>query len=206
LQTAYALAAENQLPDAVKVLAEHPDLRKSPEVIQFYLMLLVQGQQIKEAKAFLGSGIAPELLETPALLGLRAQVAEADDRLDEASGIFARLHQAEPKNTEYGLNHARLLAARGKTAEAKQVLALYEDDPNPEILKLFAMVYNAAGDYPTAEKYQRRYLATRPKEMPQSWGFLGDILLSRGDKLNARRAYQRGLNEMLADIARQAKP
>lgn len=206
LQTAYALASENEYGSAVELLAAHPDLRTSPEVIQFYLTLLIQTQRIQEARAFLRSEIKPELLETPALLGLRAQVAEVDEQLDEASAIYARLHQAQPQDLEYGMNHARLLAARGKTAEAKQVLALYEDDPNPEILKLSAMVYNAAGDYRTAEKYQKRYLETRPKELPQSWGFLGDILLSRGDKLNARRAYQRGLNEMLADIARQAKP
>jgi predicted negative regulator of RcsB-dependent stress response len=65
-----------------------------------------------------------------------------------------------------------------------------------------AQVLATSGYYKEAEKWQQRYVATRPSDLPQAYGFLGDVRLSRGDRVNARRAYQKGLDSMMHSISR----
>ena len=92
----------------------------------------------------------------------------------------------------------------GKKKEAGQLLSRIIHPQKPETLKFAAEVYSDAGKYKLAEKYQDLYLKTSPAQVPQAYGFLGDIRLSRGDKVNARRAYQKGLDALLDQTSRAA--
>ncbi|NDA67373.1 MAG: hypothetical protein EBY09_12145, partial [Verrucomicrobia bacterium] len=56
-------------------------------------------------------------------------------------------------------------------------------------------------DFNRAAIHQRAFVASQPQNAGRAWGFLGDILLARGDKQGARVAYQRAIQEMLRSLA-----
>jgi predicted negative regulator of RcsB-dependent stress response len=57
-------------------------------------------------------------------------------------------------------------------------------------------------DFKRAAIYQRAFVASQPEDAGRAWGFLGDILQARGDKLGARVAYQRAIQEMLKSLGK----
>ncbi len=203
LQATYALADRQDFLQAAAMLAPHRELRSQRELARLYVSLLVQGQAHLEADRFLNSGVADAILLWPGLMEVRAQILEALDQNAAAAELYARLHTGDPATPRHALNHARLLAMLGRLKEAEAILRpLLEGRLSAETLKLAAQVLAAAGKYRDAEKYQRLYLETQPSERPQALGFLGDILLSRGDKPNARRVFLHAIAEMEREAGR----
>lgn len=62
----------------------------------------------------------------------------------------------------------------------------------------------ALRDYKRAAGHQRAFVASQPEDPARAWGFLGDILLARGDKHGARVAYQRAIQEMLRALGKSS--
>jgi predicted Zn-dependent protease len=205
MKAAYALGDAKHYVEAAELMKNHRELRKNPEIVRYYVGLLVQSQKYKEAQAFLENSVEKSLLERPGLAEVLAQIAEANSKPRDALEIFGRLRKLDPSNVRYTMNYARLLSTQGRMKEAEVVIRPHLTHPTAEILKLAAQVYAEMGQYKTAEEYQRQYLATAPVERGEAWGFLGDVLLSRGDKVNAHRAYEQGLNEALKTAAKNLK-
>ncbi len=200
LQAGYTLSTAKQYNEALAILKEHKSLKTNPAIVQIYLSLLILGQNFKEARTFISGGIAPEHLAIPAIVELRAQVEEAENKLLNAIDLLVQLRQSDRENVVYALNHARLLSVVGKNKEALEILTPHLNSRQPEVLQLASQVFSAAGEHRKAEMFQRAYLATEPKELPQAWGFLGDIYLSIGSKIDAKRAYKRGLQELIIEV------
>lgn len=196
LQAAYAASSDGDYLDAARILEVHPGLRRDADAIELYVSVLVLAQDFPRASAFLATVENPSALERVGVMETAAQIYEANKRLKEALGAYERLFRARPGNLPYRLNYARLLASTGNRKDALALLRGIEEGANPDVLKRLAQVYSAAGDARRAEQLQRRYLATRPVDEAQAWGFLGDLLLTAGDRANARRAYQRGLDHL----------
>lgn len=200
LQAGYTLSTAKQYKEAIQILKEHKALKTNPGIVQIYLSLLILGQDFKEAKAFLTSGIPNDILELSAIVELRAQVAEAENKLGSAADLLVELRRRDRENVVYSMNHARILSTSGKIKEAIAIITPHLNSRNPEVLKLAAQVFAAAGEHRKAEMFQRAFLAADPKDLPQAWGFLGDIYLSRGSKIEAKRAYKHGLQELILDV------
>jgi predicted Zn-dependent protease len=196
LQMAYALSDLGDQLRAARQLEHHPDLRTKPEVLAFYLSLLVQAQDFRRAGDFLARAVAPEVLADRRIMELHADVLEASNRPAQAASLYALLHNQFPNHIQYTVNLARLWSGVGRVRDAEALLEPLLDQPSAEILHLAAQVYAAGRQHKKAEQYQRRYLALLPVKPAQAWGFLGDILLARGDKTNARRAYRRGADQL----------
>ncbi len=200
LQAGYTLSAAKRYKDATEVLKDHKSIKTNPAILQLYLSLLILGQRYGEASLFVSEGIAPEHLGMPGILELRAQIEEVEKRLPNAIALMAQLREKDAENIVYAMNHARLLSLAGRVKEAIENITPHLNTRRAEILKLAAQVFSAGGEHRKAELFQRAYLATDPEELPQARGFLGDIYLSRGSKIEAKRAYTRGLQELLDGI------
>lgn len=203
MRLAYALADRGEYGRAIALLSGDAALRRSREMANLYLSALIRAQKLKEADAFLRSGVAREILEDTETLGLRAQVAEGLNQLPEAMRLFERLHAGNLGSSYIALNYARLLAANGRSKEAAKILEPFLEKPSDETLALAAQIFSEAGNYKSAEEWQRKFIAKNPSA--RAWGFLGDILLSRGDKINARRAYQKAADAMVKEIAAKTR-
>jgi tetratricopeptide (TPR) repeat protein len=206
LQLANALSDQRQWLEAARTLAPHPDLRTDPEIGGMYLSLLVQAQDFRSAAAYLASKPSPAVTNSVGYLEAAAQVHESEKAFETTLSIYARLRAERPDELRHTLNYGRMLAVLNRQKEAEAILHSLLGHTEPEVLKLAAEVYTAARKYRLAEQYQKRYLATNPPELHKEYGFLGDIRLSRGDKVNARRAYQRGLDHLYAKLAAEKGP
>lgn len=209
IQAGYTLTTAKQYKEALAILKDAKTLKTNPGLVQLYLSLLILSQDFKEARAFLNTSVAPEFLALSPIIELRAQVDEAENKLSNAASLLVELRRRDQANVVYSMNHARLLSSTGKIKEAIEIITPHLNSRDPEVLKLAAQVFAAAGEHRKAEMFQRAYLATLPKELPQAWGFLGDIYLSRGSKIEAKRAYKRGLQELIQntrDRKEAAKP
>lgn len=196
LQYAIALIEVGDFLRASAVLKTHPELKTSPSVAGAYVSALIQSQNFTEADRFFRREI--DLAKFPELAEASAQLAETMRDHKRAASLYEQLTRQNPGVPRHAMNHARMVANLGQPKVAIRLIQPYlKDSTDPALAKLAAEVYSAAGEYRTAEKYQKLYLASNPEELPQAWGFLGDLRLSRGDKTNARRAYERGLNELL---------
>lgn len=206
LQLATVLKDNKDYLEAGRVLEGSEKLLVSnASAIELYISMLIQAQKYKEASVFLRERVKPSLLESETFINFRASVAEELDNRVEAAQLLNRLYAAKPQNPYYALNYARVTSALGRTKEAKAVLAPFLGEPTPEVLKLAAEVFAAAREYREAERWQRMYLETNPPERHKAVGFLGDVLLSRGDRVNARVAYTRALDILLTDITKNSK-
>jgi tetratricopeptide (TPR) repeat protein len=200
LQAAHYYADAGDYPHATEILRSHPELKTNPQIAQFHLSLLLLSQRYPEAEHFIRSDISPELSASPSMLEAQATICEAGNRLDEAAAIYARLMALDRGNARYLANCARLLGSLGQSKKALAMIQPHLKDAPPEICHLLAQVFSASGDFKSAEVYERRYLASHPANQPEAWGFLGDILLSKGQKTQARRAYRTGLSVLLGEI------
>jgi tetratricopeptide (TPR) repeat protein len=203
---AYALADADDPAAAARVLQSHPALRTDPALIEFNVSLLSRLQDVAGLEQFLGSGLDSNALNQPAILEVRASLAESRNRLDEALALYTQLAARYPQDPRLSLNRARLLSRSGRSKEAIEILDVFLLKPTPEILGLAAQVFAEGRDYRRAEHYQRLYLATSPLRQPQAWGFLGDILLSRGEKNQARAAYEKGIAAYRRQLGPRKQP
>lgn len=201
VQTAYADGDAGDFLEAAKLLATHPGLYTEAEVVQYYTSLLLQAQDYVSAGKFITQVKNPGALETPGMLEAQAHIFEANKQLDKAALLYEKLYHLDRGNLHYVMNHARMLAIMGRAKEAKEIVEPYLARPTRQILRLAAQVFGDAGDTQAAENLQKRYLASNPRDIPEAWGYLGDIMLTRGDRTNAKRAYRRGAEEMLKRVS-----
>jgi predicted negative regulator of RcsB-dependent stress response len=116
-------------------------------------------------------------------------------------GLYEQLHRQNPEQVSHGLAYARLLVRAERGREAVAVLQRYLANADAATHELAAQVLAGARDFKRAAVHQRAYVAGKPQDPSRAWGFLGDILLARGDKQGARVAYQRAIQEMLRTLA-----
>lgn len=196
LQFATGLLDSGDFADAAAVLKSHPALKTDPSIGSAYASALIRAQKYTEADRFLRQEV--DLGRSPSLIEAAADLAENMRDYKRAASLYGRLALQNPSDPRHVMNRARMLANLGQPKEAIRLIQPWiKNSVDPQMAKLAAEVYSSAGQHRTAEKFQQMYLASKPGDLPQAWGFLGDIRLSRGDRVNARRAYERGLNEML---------
>lgn len=193
-QAAYFHADRRNYAKAVSVLGESPSLRTDPVQMELYLRMLVQSLKLEEADKFLKEPLPSDFLEQTSTLATRAYLAEVFNRLEESVSLFERLSEREPSSDYYALNYARLLSRTGRVKEAMAILEPRLDRPTPEVMELAANVFAAAGDPRSAIAWQQRFIATGPEDLSQAERVLGDYYLSRGNPIEAKRAYKRALD------------
>lgn len=201
-QMVYALSDAGQFSEAAEVLRAHPDLRKDDELTKFYLGLLLQAKRLNDAERFITTELTPELVEKLGLVASVAGVYEAGGNWQAAMVLYEKLHRKDPANVSHGLAYARLLIRGNRQRDALAVLQRYLDQAEPSTHELAAQVLAATRDFKRAAVHQRAFVASQPEDAGRAWGFLGDILQARGDKLGARVAYQRAIQEMLKTLTR----
>ena len=201
-QLTYALSDDGQFSEAANVLRAHPELRTDDELTKLYLSLLLQARRLTDAEQFVTNELTPELVEKLGLIASVASVYEATGNWQGAMALYEKLHLQDPANPSHGLAYARLLVRANRQRDALAVLQRYLDTADPATHELAAQVLAATRDFKRAAAHQRAFVASQPEDAGRAWGFLGDILLARGDKLGARVAYQRAIQEMLRTMAR----
>mgnify|MGYP002630421110 CR=1 FL=1 len=199
-QLTYALSDAGQFSAAADVLRSHPELRSDDELTKFYLSLLLQAKRLTDAEQFVTRELTPELVEKLGLAATVAGVYEATGNWQGAMALYEKLHEQNPENSSHGLAYARLLVRANRGRDALAVLQRYLADAEPSTHALAAQVMAAARDFKHAAIHQRAFVASQPDDAGRAWGFLGDILLARGDKQGARVAYQRAIREMLRSL------
>lgn len=200
-QLVYALSDLGKFSEAADALRPHPDLRDDDELTKLYLSLLLQAKRLTDAEQFVTRELTPELVEKLGLIATVASVYEANGNWQGALGLYEKLHRQDHANMSHGLAYARLLIRANRQRDALQVLQSYLDDASPAMHELAAQVLAATRDFNRAAIHQRAFVASQPQNAGRAWGFLGDILLARGDKQGARVAYQRAIQEMLRSLA-----
>lgn len=183
--------------EGAKVLEGSDLVKTSIPAMQLYVELLIQSQKFIEADAFFRTYVPANARESESFLNLQAGIAEGLERNREAEAIYSKLLLLKPGNVFYAMNYARFLADAGKSKESMAILERFRTKPTPETMRLMAQVLATMGRLKEAEEWQMRYLRSAPADLAQAYGFLGDVRLSRGDKINARRAYEKGLETLL---------
>ena len=200
-QLVYALSDDGQFSAAADVLRPHPELRSDDELAKFYLSLLLQAKRLTDAEHFVTRELTPEQVQKLGLSATVAGVYEATGNWQAALALYEKLHRLNPEHTSQGLAYARLLVRAERGREALAVLQPYLANADAATHELAAQVLAGARDYKRAAVHQRAFVTSKPEDASRAWGFLGDILLARGDKQGARVAYQRAIQEMLRTLA-----
>jgi tetratricopeptide (TPR) repeat protein len=203
-QLVYALSDDGQFSEAADALRAHPELRGDEELTKFYIGLLLQAKRLTDAEQFVTAELTPELVEKLGLIASVASVYEANGNWQAAMALYEKLHLKEPTNASHGLAYARLLVRANRQRDAITVLQRYLDKAEPATHELAAQLLAATRDFKRAAAHQRAFVASQPDDPGRAWGFLGDILLARGDKLGARVAYQRAIQEMLRSLGKSS--
>ena len=218
VQLVYLLAQEKQVPEAIQVLAQHPELRRSADLVQLNLELLAQAGRVPEAEQFLASGLDAAILAASGVQAIRERMKQAPAVVASANAAaagsaapmtpaeLARRYRENPGDAQLASDYALQLVDAGRAKDAERVLTPLLDAPEPPVLRAAALVYSALGNYRKAEGFQRRFLDTQPPERPQALGYLGDILYARGWKAAARQVYQQSLNEFFRTFAGTSRP
>ena len=203
-QLVYALSDNGQFSEAAEVLRPHPELKRDEELTKLYLSLLLQAKRLTDAEAFVTRELTPELVEKLGLIAAVASVYDANGNWQAAMALYEKLHLQDPANTSHGIAYARLLVRANRNRDALAVLQRYLDAATPSTHELAAQVLAATRDFKLAAAHQRAFVASQPENAGRAWGFLGDILLARGDKQGARVAYQRAIQEMLRTLGKSS--
>lgn len=200
-QLTYALSDAGEFSLAADVLRLHPEVRTEDELAKFYLSLLIQAKRIADAEQFVTRELTPEQVHKLGLAATVASVYEATGNWQAALGLYGQLHRQNPEQISHGLAYARLLVRAERGREALTVIQRYLANADAATHELAAQVLAGARDFKRAAVHQRAYVAGKPQDPSRAWGFLGDILLARGDKHGARVAYQRAIQELLRMLA-----
>lgn len=201
LQLAYLLSSELKFRAAQSALAPHTRLREDLNALLLYLDLMRLNNDVAAERSFLAQPVSAALAGDDGVLERIARVREAHRDYAEAERLWRTLHGQRPRDFARAADLARVLLLRGRTAEAKALLAPFLRAPTPAVLRLAAEISTSAGDQRAAERYQLAYLAAVQSAPPADWGALGDIRLSRGDRTGAKRAYAEALRRLHATIA-----
>lgn len=200
-QYAYALADSGQFQKAWSILSLHPDLKSDREMIQFGITLLLNSERYNEARQFVVTQLTTEIKKLPFYTEIQGRIAEAEGDNARALQHYRTLYDLDPRNISFLTQYARLLSLNDDPRKALKILKPVLDTRDPGLLKILAQVFAASRLYKEAEIYQRKYIQSEPPDLAQAWGGLGDILLSVGNTVHAKRAYQRGLDILIDDIA-----
>ncbi|HEY1108126.1 MAG TPA: hypothetical protein VGE76_05830, partial [Opitutaceae bacterium] len=186
--------------EAQNTLALHTKLREDPIAAEYFLELMRLNNDTAAERRFLREPFAPAVLADEDFLVHSAYAWEALREYARAEETYRLLYARHPESFQHAGDVARIALLRGHPKEAKQVLAPFLLKPTPPVLKLAAEIATAAGDHRNAEKYQAAYLAAARNAPATDWGALGDIRLSRGDRIGAKRAYAEALRRMHAEL------
>jgi tetratricopeptide (TPR) repeat protein len=205
-QAGYRAAKVKDYVRSAQLLSPHPELKTDVEIARLYLVVLLQAENYAEAERFLRSGLPEAVRDHIAIRELEANLRESLHQYERAAALFEGLRRLEAGRGEYGLREARVLALMGKREEARRILREHGGSQEPETLAWMVQVAVALRDYPMASTYQRRYVASHPREMGKARGLLGDILTSLGDGDGARREYRNALDDYLAETRYRNEP
>lgn len=201
-QLVYSLSDSGEFSAAADVLRAHPELLSDDELTKFYLSLLLQAKRLADAERFVTTELTPELVEKLGLIATVASVYEASGNWQGAMALYEKLHRQDPSNPAHGLAYARMLVRANRPRDALAVLQRYLEPGTPTTHSMAAQLLAGTRDFKRAAIYQRAFVASQPEDGSRAWGFLGDILQARGDKLGARVAYQRAIQEMLRSLGK----
>ncbi len=201
-QLVYSLSDAGEFSAAADVLRAHPELLTEDELTKFYVSLLLQAKRLADAERFVTDELTPELVEKLGLIATVASVYEANGNWQAAMTLYEKLHRQDPTRASHGLAYARLLIRADRPRDAFAVLQRYLDPGTPTTHSMAAQLLAGTRDFKRAAIYQRAFVASQPEDAGRAWGFLGDILQARGDKLGARVAYQRAIQEMLKSLGK----
>ncbi len=94
-----------------------------------------------------------------------------------------------------------------QTGYAKEADALFTSVPDePALWPLLAAARFKAGNFPSAENYQKKYLTALTVPDPQGWMLLGDIYKAEGREAEAQQAYTKSLSLMEDKLDAPAPP
>ena len=201
-QLVYSLSDGGEFSAAADALRAHPELLTENELTKFYVSLLLQAKRLPDAERFVTDELTPELVERLGLIATVASVYEANGNWQGALALYEKLHRQDVTNPSHGLAYARLLIRANRQRDALAVLQRYLDPGTPTTHAMAAQLLAGTRDFKRAAIYQRAFVASQPEDAGRAWGFLGDILQARGDKLGARVAYQRAIQEMLKSLGK----
>jgi tetratricopeptide (TPR) repeat protein len=129
-----------------------------------------------------------------AALQLLGMVQHRLGRLDAAQALFARSVEIVPRNAEFRMNLALLLAARGdfqhSIAELERALAL-EPRLRPARLAL-ARISNQTARYEAADAHARKLIAANDNDS-EAWSALGTARFALQRVAEARDAFERAV-------------
>jgi lipopolysaccharide biosynthesis regulator YciM len=203
LQIAYLESADQNYRAALQTLAPHTNLRGDLAAASLYLDLLRLNNDVTGERRFLAAPLGGTIAQDDAILERIARAREASRDYAEAIQIYRGLLARDANDVTRAGNLARVYLTVGRHADARRLLAPFLREPTPAILRLAADVAAAAGDQRAAETYQAAFLAASAEAPAPDWGALGDIRLSRGDRIGAKRAYAEALRRMHADLRRE---
>lgn len=135
-------------------------------------------------------GPQPDDLDGQALL-VRVRVAQ--ERLDEAEAVAARMRLAHPARPEGWLAAAEVVSRRGQSAKAEALVRhALEIEPRFATLRLLADTQLAQGRHAEALREAERWIASRPNDVG---GLLlgAELAMQSGNPARARALYERGL-------------
>jgi tetratricopeptide (TPR) repeat protein len=201
LQLASAQAEIGEYSRAQVTLSRHSHLRDEAPPASLFLELLRLNRDTATARTFLSEPLGPNLVTNENVMERVAHLWEMLHDYPAAERIWRQLLKLRPADQENLVGLTRVMILRGHYAEARAVLAPHLEHPTPALLRLAAEVAYATGDFRLAEKYQMQLLAVSPLASPPDWTTLGDIRLSRGDRIGARRAYSEALTRMKSQLA-----
>ena len=199
-QLLYAYSDNKKHAQAADLLATFPDLRDDKELSKFYIDLLVTAKRYRDVEKFISelpAGTADKWELNELLVGVYYQTGNKEAIFRH----YGKLYESNPGNSKWALTYAQLLLDRKRNQEAKRIVSSITGEGQPQAYKIAAQLHAADRDFKLAERYQRQYLASNPKDSGRDWGFMGDILGERGDKTGAQRSYRRAISEMLDTMA-----
>jgi tetratricopeptide (TPR) repeat protein len=145
-----------------------------------------------EALAVLGR---PEMKSDMQAMQLYIELAVLSEDYAGALAFLGRgIEEKFAFGPEVRLDLGQIYLQSGYAKEADELLTSVPDEP--ALWPLLAAARYKAGNFPSAEKYQRKYLTALTVPDPQGWLLLGDIYKAEGREAEAQQAYSKSLSLM----------
>lgn len=205
MRLAYAYSDEKRYREAQEVLGLHPELGRKIEPTRLYLILMRLNEDVVAEKRFLQRKLPDVVQNDPESKQHLARIHSTQGRLDVAERMLRELHDSFPTDWDLSAELIYVLQRRGKHEAAQLLLEPLLVEGSAQAWRLAADVAIQMGEYVNAEGYQVKYLALVSPALPTDWGALGDIRLSRGDRVGAKRAYTRALRELQLTLLASAE-